>query len=261
MIDWHNIVAGALVGLMVGMTGVGGGSLMSPILILLLGVPPTTAVGTDLWFAGITKSVGSLTHHSQDHVDWPVVLWLAVGSLPAAVLTLITLNFADMHQLRDGLIMQALGIVLILTAIVTLFRLTIVNRVLRMTPRAARERASLKRPLTIASGALLGLLVTLTSVGAGALGVTLLLILYPLRLTAKRLVGTDIAHAVPLTMLAGLGYLMNGHLDLLLLGSLLIGSVPAIIVGARLSAILPERIVQRALAAILAIAGIRMIFH
>lgn len=260
MIEWHNIVAGMLVGLMVGMTGVGGGSLMSPILILLFGVPPATAVGTDLWFAGITKTVGSVTHHSQDHVDWPIVAWLAVGSLPASLITLFLLHMTDLQQVRDGVIMQALGVVLILTAVVTLFRYTIVHRVLRMTPRAARDSEALKRPLTVAAGAVLGGLVTLTSVGAGALGVTLLLILYPLRLSARRLVGTDIAHAVPLTMLAGFGYLLNGSLDLGLLGSLLIGSVPAIIVGSRLSAILPEKVVQRVLAVILAIAGLKMIF-
>lgn len=259
MIDWHQIIAGLLVGLMVGVTGVGGGSLMSPILILLFGVPPTTAVGTDLWFAGITKSVGSMAHHQRNHVDWPVVFWLAVGSLPAALLTLFALNLTDAHAIRDGIVMRSLGGVLILTSVVTLFRFTIVSRALRMVPVAARENQALKRPFTVMAGAVLGILVTLTSVGAGALGVTLLLIVYPLRLTAKRLVGTDIAHAVPLTILAGIGYLLNGKVDLSLLGSLLVGSLPGILVGSWLAAALPEKAVQRALAVILALAGLKMI--
>jgi len=258
--DWLNALAGLLVGTIVGITGVGGGSLMSPILILLFGVAPTTAVGTDLWFAAVTKTAGSIVHHRQDSADLPIVRWLCIGSIPAAILTLFLLFQYDGHQMKNGLIVTLLGGMLILTSFATLFRRQLVNAVIDTDDEARARRFVRYQPvLTIAAGALLGALVTLTSVGAGALGATLLMMLYPLRLTARRLVGTDIMHAVPLTLVGGIGYMIAGSVDLRLLGMLLIGSIPGIIVGSRLTMWLDERVVQRALAVILFVTGLKLV--
>jgi len=258
--DWFNALAGLLVGTIVGITGVGGGSLMSPILILLFGVAPTTAVGTDLWFAAVTKTAGSIVHHRQESADLRIVGWLCAGSIPAAVLTLVLLFEYGGHQMKNGLIVTMLGSMLIITSFATLFRRQLVNAMIDTTDEArARRFIHLQPVLTIAAGAVLGTLVTLTSVGAGALGATLLLMLYPLRLTARKLVGTDIMHAVPLTLVGGIGYMIAGSVDLRLLGMLLIGSIPGIVLGSRMTMWLDERIVQRALALILFITGLKLV--
>ncbi|HUD93075.1 sulfite exporter TauE/SafE family protein [Sphingobium sp.] len=261
--DWLHAVAGLFVGVMVGMTGVGGGSLMAPILILLFGVSPTTAVGTDLWFAAITKSVGGFVHHRHGGAhggpDYEVIRRLCLGSLPAAIIVVILLAQIDAHQIKSGLIMSALGIVLILTAFATLFR----NRFHHWAVHARTDTASnflrYQTGLTVAAGALLGTMVTLTSVGAGALGATLLLALYPLRMRLQRLIATDIVHAVPLTLVAGIGHLWIGNFNLILLLNLLIGSVPGIILGSMLASKVPERVLQPLLATVLLVAGWRLI--
>ncbi|NWK95297.1 hypothetical protein DM806_06390 [Sphingobium lactosutens] len=261
--DWLHAVAGLFVGVMVGMTGVGGGSLMAPILILLFGVSPTTAVGTDLWFAAITKSVGGFVHHRHGGThggpDYEVIRRLCMGSLPAAIIVLILLSQIDAHQIKSGLIMTALGVVLILTAFATLFRSRFHHWAVHARTDTASNFLRYQAGLTVAAGALLGVMVTLTSVGAGALGATLLLALYPLRMRLQRLIATDIVHAVPLTLVAGMGHLWIGNFNLMLLLNLLIGSIPGIILGSMLASKVPERVLQPLLAVVLLVAGWRLI--
>ncbi|MCP1472079.1 hypothetical protein J3E64_003794 [Sphingobium sp. OAS761] len=261
--DWLHAVAGLFVGVMVGMTGVGGGSLMAPILILLFGVAPTTAVGTDLWFAAITKSVGGIVHHRHGGIeggpDYEVIKRLCIGSLPAAIIVLVLLAQVDAHQIKSGLIMKALGGVLVMTAVATLFRSRFHHWAVHARKGTANTFLRYQAGLTVAAGALLGVMVTLTSVGAGALGATLLLALYPLRMRLQRLIATDIVHAVPLTLIAGLGHLWIGNFNLMLLGNLLIGSIPGIIIGSMLASKVSERVLQPLLAVVLIVAGWRLL--
>jgi len=252
-------LSGLLVGLLVGLTGVGGGSLMAPIMILLLGVAPTTAVGTDLWFAAITKTVGGVVHQSLGEPDWQVVRRLAIGSLPASILTSLALAHLGVAHEKQGLIVDALGVLLIATALAWLSWSRVQRTVLGLSPAATARYRRWQPALTILSGAVLGVMVTLTSVGAGALGAVMLFALYPLRMTARRLVGTDIVHAVPLTIVAGIGHLLMGNVDFALLGSLLVGSIPGIIVGSWLATRLPGHIMRPILAGVLAIVGFRML--
>lgn len=253
--DYLHPLSGFLVGTMVGLTGVGGGSLMAPIMILLLGVAPTTAVGTDLWFAALTKMVGGGVHHSQGHADWQVVRRLAYGSLPAAALTLWFLSANGGHQMKSGLVVQMLGAVLIATAVVTLFQRKIYSSAVSIAPDRITEYRRFLPALTVLCGVILGTIVTLTSVGAGALGATMLVMLYPIRMTMQKIVGTDIVHAVPLTMLAGLGYFWMGLVDLSLLGSLLIGSIPGIVIGSSLTKRVNPAFLRVALAIMLVFSG------
>jgi hypothetical protein len=257
--DYAHGLAGLLVGTLVGMTGVGGGSLMAPILVLLLGVAPTTAVGTDLWFAAITKSVGGAVHQRLGDPDWQIVRRLALGSIPASILTLLLLTQLDIGQMRQGLVINALGVILIVTALATLSWRQAHRLALGLEPAAAARYRTLQPALTVTAGAILGFLVTLTSIGAGALGATMLLALYPLRMSATRLVGTDIVHAVPLTVVAGLGHLWMGNVDFSLLGALLIGSIPGIILGSFLATRLSDRFVRPVLAIVLLASGIKML--
>lgn len=259
--DVAHTLSGLLVGIMVGLTGVGGGSLMAPILILLMGVAPTTAVGTDLWFAAITKTAGGVVHHKYGQPDWLVVRRLALGSIPASIVTLYILSLADMGPVKQGLIMQLLGLVLVLTALATLSWNRIRNVAAELeVERAARYR-SYQPALTIVAGAILGVMVSVTSVGAGALGATMLLALYPLRMGPARLVGTDIVHAVPLTLVAGIGHLWLGNVDFGLLGGLLVGSIPGIVIGSFLSTRFAGTIVRPALAIVLVLAGLKMLLQ
>lgn len=261
--DWLHAVAGLFVGLMVGMTGVGGGSLMAPILILLFGVAPTTAVGTDLWFASITKAVGGAVHHHQGGTeggpDYQVIRRLCLGSIPAALIILAILSQMNLGQIRTGIVTTALGGVLIATAVATLLRGRFHRWALAAQLGAEGRLTRLQPVMTVAAGALLGAMVTLTSVGAGAIGATLLLALYPFRMRMQRLVATDIVHAVPLTLVAGLGHLWIGNVDLPLLGSLLIGSLPGIMVGSLVATKASDRVLQPLLAVVLAVVGWRLI--
>ncbi len=257
--DFLHPLSGFLVGMMVGLTGVGGGSLMAPIMILLLGVAPTTAVGTDLWFAAITKFVGGAVHHSQGHADWGVVRRLCWGSLPAAALTLWFLSSTETHQVKSGMIVQLLGGILILTAFVTLGHRRIYAVARQMDGAHVVFFRRIRPMLTMLAGAMLGVVVTLTSVGAGALGATMLVMLYPLRMTPRKVVGTDIVHAVPLTLLAGLGHFWMGNVNLSLLASLLVGSIPGIIIGSRLTSRINVTLLRVALAAMLLFSGVRLL--
>ncbi|HTG39449.1 sulfite exporter TauE/SafE family protein [Sphingomonas sp.] len=256
--EWLNILAGLLVGIIVGITGVGGGSLMSPLLILVFGVAPATAIGTDLWFAAITKSVGGYIHHRHASVDMGVVRLLALGSVPAALMVGLWLWYSGNGHVDSSLLSVSLGIVLILTSISTLFRQRMAGYVQSIPIRSNPAFPAMKRIATVLAGALLGVMVTMTSVGAGALGATMLMMLYPRRLSLRRLVGTDIAHAVPIAFVGGVIHLLFGTVDLSLLGLLLLGSVPGIALGARLASTVPERIVQPVLAAVLLIAGLKL---
>jgi uncharacterized membrane protein YfcA len=249
-------LSGFAVGMLVGFTGVGGGSLMTPLLVLVFGIHATTAVGTDLLYAAATKSVGTLVHGFSGTVDWGIVLRLAAGSVPAAALTLLAM--AHMGKALDaghGVITTVLGVALILTAVAILFRRMITDYFARHGTPSRRTRTV----LTIVLGAVLGVLVSISSVGAGAIGVTVLLVLYPTLPTGK-LVGSDIAHAVPLTLLAGFGHWLMGSVNIALLLSLLTGSIPGIIIGSLLSSRAPDRVLRPILASTLALVGGKLVF-
>jgi len=256
--EFAQIVSGFFVGAIVGLTGVGGGSLMTPLLVLLFGVAPATAVGTDLLYAAITKSGGTWVHARRGSVDWHIVGLLAAGSLPAAALTLALVT----RYVPGGLggsakfITAALGVALLLTAAALLLRrrLLLWSQSHSVDALPPRRRAQ----LTVLTGAVLGALVALSSVGAGALGVTALFFMYP-KLSAVRVVGSDLAHAVPLTLVAGLGHWWFGAVDWNLLGTLLIGSLPGIYLGARLAQRVPERLLRPALAGMLVLVGGKLI--
>ena len=245
-------LAGFVVGILIGLTGVGGGSLMTPLLVLLFNFHPATAVGTDLLYASITKTVGSAAHGWRGTVDWRIVGRLAAGSVPASLLTLgVLYKLGSPSAFVAHVITMVLGAALVLTACAIIFRTSILA--------FAASRRSVENPArtavaTIGLGAALGVLVSLTSVGAGALGVTALLLLYP-KLPIRRIVGTDIAHAVPLTLIGGLGHWLIGSVDLHLLGSLLIGSIPGVIIGSALAGRMADKALQPILAVILLIVG------
>ncbi len=242
------VLAGAMVGFAIGVTGVGGGSLMTPFL-LLLGYPAPVAIGTDLFYAGITKVGGAVSHHRRNHVAWPIVLYLAAGSIPAAIAVHVFLLDAQFQNsaLFEEVLTRSLGAMLIVTCLILVLR----NR-LPKVPRAYMRESFF---LTWVTGVFLGVCVTLSSVGAGAFGAAVLLMLHS-RLSTVRIVGTDIAHAVPLTLIAGLGYLGGGFVDPVLLLSLLLGSLPAIHLGTRVGHLLPERILRVALVMILGSLGL-----
>lgn len=252
-------LAGAFVSFLVGLTGVGGGSLMAPILILIFGINPALAVGTDLWFAAITKSIGGAIHHKFGSPDWPTVYRLAAGSLPAAILTLIWLAVAHGGKLDAGLLMRLLGAALLLTAVLMMLKPRMRDPLKRLRDRMGPSMRSQQMVATVVGGAVVGSLVALTSVGAGALVAVLLTVVYPLRLRAKDIVGTDIIHAVPLTLVAAIGHSWLGNVDTWLLGSLLIGSVPGIIVGSLVSGRVNDHLVRYALAAMLVVSALKMI--
>jgi uncharacterized membrane protein YfcA len=249
------IVSGFVVGAIVGMTGVGGGSLMTPLLIGVFKLNPAVAIGTDLWFAAVTKLGGSVAHARQNHVDWRIVRWLLSGSLPAAIATIAAMHFTGVTRGWASALTLSLGIALLATALVIANKPAWSRLGLKLERWITPER---KGAYTIVAGALLGMLVTLSSIGAGALGATLLVLLFP-RLSAHRIVGTDIAHAVPLTLVAGIGHATLGHVDWGLLGSLLIGSLPGIWVGARLTKSMPEGLIRALLCTSLVMAGIKVI--
>lgn len=256
-IDPRFTLAGFFVGLLVGQTGVGGGSLMTPLLVLLFGVHPVTAVGTDLLYAAATKSVGTMVHGLNNTVDWRIVGRLATGSVPATLATIWAMSHFGLTGPGYGrTISTLLGFMLLLTALSLIFR----RRFLAFAgPVLERATAGRVAPLTIATGAILGFLVTVSSVGAGALGVTALLLLYP-RVPMPVIVGSDIAHAVPLTLVAGIGHLWLGSVDWPLLVSLLSGSIPGVVLGSYLSVRVPDFVLRPMLAAVLALVGVGLVF-
>jgi uncharacterized membrane protein YfcA len=262
MHDIGFIFAGFFVGLIVGLTGVGGGSLMTPILIFFFDVKPYLAVGTDLLFAAFTKAGGTLRLARAGLIDWRIVASLSAGSLPAAGLTLLALQeLGPAGAVVQGLITDTLGAALLLTAAATLYK-AVRGKALPASVRPGEEaRAAQPRhwSLPLLLGAVVGALVTLTSVGAGAIGVSVLLLIYPL-LPLPRIVAADIAYAVPLTLVAGLGHASLGSVDWSLLAKLLAGSLPGIWLGSHLMHRVNERVTRSTLSVLLAWAGVRLIF-
>ncbi len=253
---FYYICAGFAVGLLVGLTGVGGGSLMTPILMIFFNVKAIVAVGTDLLYASITKSVGIFAHGKLGNIDWKIVRLLAFGSIPAAIATTFYLRYSGIASDETvASIKFWLGIALLLTSLSVLFR----NQLTKLSKTGHWVNPSYTPTLTLVLGLILGFMVTLTSVGAGALGVTALLILYP-KVPITRIVGTDVAHAVPLTLVAGLGHASLGTVDYQLLGTLLIGSIPGIWIGSHLSAKVAEHWVRTVLALILVYVGQKLAF-
>ena len=243
-------------GLLVGLTGVGGGSLMTPLLVLLFGFHPATAVGTDLLYASITKSVGTVVHHKGQTVDWRIVGGLASGSIPAAIVTLFVMSRTGATTTHSPMILNLmLGGALLLTSFAVFFRPWILRWAGEHIDAMADRRVT---RWTVILGATLGVLVSITSVGAGALGTTALLILYP-KLPVSRIAGSDIAHAVPLTLIAGLGHLLMGSVDFVLMISLLAGSIPGIIIGSLLGSRASDSVLRPILAVTLLIVSIRLL--
>ena len=248
VIDPVYVTSGFGVGLLVGMTGVGGGSLMTPLLILLFGIHPSTAVGTDLLYAAATKTGGGMVHGWARSIHWPAVKRLASGSIPASILTLVVLWQLDLNSgAARSLINVVLSFALLLTAASLIFRRAILDSLGRRLERL--DDGAIARA-TVLVGATLGMLVSISSVGAGAVGVTALLLLYP-RLPMARIVGSDIAHAVPLTLIAGMGHWAMGAIDWHLMGVLLVGSLPGIVIGSYCATRVPETALRLLLAATL----------
>lgn len=249
-------LAGLFVGILVGMTGVGGGSLMTPILVLLFGFHPAVAVGTDLLYAAVTKSVGSAVHGWRRSVEWRIVGRLAAGSLPAACLSLLVLSHMGRPSAATAhLITVALGLALLATGLSLVFR----RQILAWSSAHRVDRGEVRTTiLTILLGVVIGVAVALTSVGAGAIGATVLLALYP-RLSISRIAGTDIAHAVPLALVSGMGHWWMGNVDVSLLASLLLGSVPGIVIGSLVASRVDEGRLRLILAVTLIIVGVQLI--
>jgi len=259
--DWLYTASGFLVGLIVGVTGVGGGSLMTPLLVLVFGVSPATAVGTDLLYASITKALGGWVHGRNGTVDWKVVGLLSLGSFPAALATIALLKYLalDEKTLR-GLVTSVLSVALLATATVLLLKEQIRKLAQRQDGTVYELHHRYLPGATIATGVIVGTLVTISSIGAGVLGTVALLFLYP-RMSPVKVVGTDIVHAVPLTAVAGMGHMALGTVDFVLLGSLLLGSLPGIYIGSHLSAKVPEKVLRPLLATMLLIIGIKMVMY
>ncbi|MFL6623732.1 MAG: sulfite exporter TauE/SafE family protein [Sulfurifustis sp.] len=258
--EWAYSFSGLVVGFLVGLTGMGAAALMTPLLVLFFGIAPATAVGTDLLYSSITKAGGAWVHGRRGQVNLHIVGWLAGGSVPAAFATAWVLNtFHAKGASFSSVVNPVLGIALILTASALLFRETLRRTARHRTKSDRIELPAYLIPLTIATGAALGVLVTLSSVGAGTLGIAVLFSLYP-RLPTAKIVGTDIAHAVPLTGIAGLGYLFMGNIDFALLGYLLLGSLPGIYLGSHLSGRFPEQMLRPVIACLLAGMGGRLIW-
>ncbi len=267
------ILAGVLVGFCVGVTGVGGGSLMTPILISLFRIEPHIAIGTDLLYAAISKFCGSLVHAKKMNIVWPIVIWLAVGSIPASFATHWVLeNYLSQSTHYKMLLTMVLGFMLTLTGISIMFRGSIekffnkyrsqqaLDMSLDLSRSKVAEQAKKKRGFIIFMGIVLGVFVTLSSVGAGAFGIMALIIMFP-NLPMIRIIGSDVVHAVLLTLVAGLGHMSSGNVDFALLGWLLCGSIPAIVVGTLVSSRLPEKIIRKVLGITLFALGVNFMIN
>jgi uncharacterized protein len=251
-------LAGAITGFIVGLTGVGGGALMTPILLLFFGIAPHTAIGTDLWFAAITKIAIASVHRGDGTIDWLVLRRLWLGSLPASAATTLWIRANIFDASSASILQKAIAAAVVLTAIGLVVQAPLRRRADRRYLELAEKYAAWQAPATVAAGAVLGIIVTLTSVGAGALGAVMLVYLYPTRLSPPRLVATDVAHAIPLAMFAGFGHLLTGGVDGRLLGSLLLGSIPAGVIAGSLSARLPHAAVRGALSLVLVVVGLKL---
>lgn len=255
------IIAGALTGFLIGLVGVGGGALMTPILLLIFGIAPSVAVGTDLWFAALTKMVATKVHNKkQGTIDWQVVRRLWAGSLTTALITIIYLKYNPITGDAIPMMKTIIGIVVIITALSMIFqkKLHSFGRNFRVTD--GDHFKALQMPMTVFAGAVIGFLVAYTSIGAGTLGAVFILYLYPLRMVkTQRLVATDLVHAIPLALFAGMGHLGIGNVDFPLLFNLLVGSIPAVWVGATVSSKLPHKTLQIILSVVLIIIGYQLL--
>ncbi len=253
------VAGGCVIGFLIGMTGVGAGSLTTPLLISGFGLPPPVAVGTDLLFASITKASAAWRHQRLANIDWSILRWLAAGSLPGAtaVLAWLYIGHPETEALAQ-IIRKALGYSLLASAGAN----ALYPWLARHEVLAAFDlrNAGRGRIATVGLGVILGFLVGLTSVGAGAIGVVVLMVLYP-SLLARRLIGTDIVHAIPLTFIAGVGHLGMGSVDFNVLGLLLLGSIPGIAVGSRITGIIPDWLLRIALAIVLLNAGVFLLLR
>jgi uncharacterized membrane protein YfcA len=255
VLDGIAIASGLGVGLIVGITGVGGGSLMTPLLLSVFKLSPAVAIGTDLWFASLTKMSGSVAHARHGHVNWPIVRRMLAGSIPASIATIALMHLTGVTKGWASALTFSLGIALLLTAVVVAFKQSWQPLGLKLERWIPETR---KPALMVALGLVLGVLVSLSSIGAGAIGSTLILLIYP-RMRARDIVGTDIAHAVPLTLVAGIGHASLGNVNWELLVSLLIGSLPGIWLGAQLTRRLPDGVVRSLLCVSLLMAGWKVI--
>ena len=254
----YYVISGFAVGILVGLTGVGGGSLMTPLLTLLFGVSPTVAVGTDLAFASITKSAGTLTHKIRGTVNWPIVRLLCIGALPAALIAAYFLkHFGALDKEIGQIIRYSIAGSVLLTVVALIFKSKMLAWLNRHPEKQLQGRNL--AIATVVSGAVLGVLVTVSSIGAGAIGATLLVMLYP-RLSAAEIAGTDIAYAVPLTAIAAMGHWWLGSIDWILLISLLIGSIPGITLGSMAARAVPEKVLRVLLATTLTLVAAKLIF-
>jgi uncharacterized protein len=253
--------AGLFVGAMVGLTGVGGGSLMTPILVLLFGQSPVVAVGTDLVFSATTKLVATASFGYSRRVDWRIVGRLAIGSLPGAAAVVI---WFWLTRRTPGVIEEvtsrALAVILAAAAVALLLQGPLRRLGLKLTSGWLIRAERFTLPLTVIAGLFLGVGVSLTSVGAGALGVVALLALYPLRLSGDRLIATDIAHALPVTIIAAAGHALLGHVDLRILACLLLGSIPGVLIASRAAIRLPPQLTHGLIAIMLAVVSGRLLF-
>lgn len=256
--DPNLISAGAVIGFFVGLTGMGGGSMMTPLLILMFGVSPALAVGTDLWFAAITKLFASRVYHGHGLIDWKIARKLWTGSLTGCLVTTIFMSLYSVTNEVVGFLKVSISIAVMITAVGLIFRKSLHELGTRKEIGNEKRFKSFQGPLTIVTGFILGVLVTLTSVGAGVLGTVFLTYLYPIRLSTPRLVATEVIHAIPLAAFAGIGSLVIGNVNVHLLKNLLTGSIPTVILGAYLSSRLPHGMVRIILAIVLLSMGVKL---
>ena len=274
--DFRYSLAGLFVGILIGLTGMGGGSLLAPILILFFHVPPVWAVSTDLAYSTVTKAVGSIFHIREKHVNFKVAFWLACGSVPATFISVLLVQYVRKHygHFINGFIIQAIGCVLILVAVLLFFRPYILRFSEKRSLETQKQEAlsskvvatvnakpweRFYRPLlTVLIGAFVGFLVGLTSVGSGTLVIVSIVMLYP-KLTAKELVGTDIFQGFMLVASGAIAYFFVGTINWTITGLLLIGSLPGVIIGSQLSKYIPNRFMRPVLAVVLAVSGFKLI--
>ncbi len=258
--EYTYVLTGGLVGLVIGLTGVGGGSLMTPILIIAFGINPIIAVGTDLLYAAITKCSGVFFHHKKQNVNWSIVRLLALGSIPSSLITHLIISYYDVSaESYNILITRILSVMLMLTAFVIWYKDRITQK-MNVDMTTDIQPPISRQALTIVSGVFLGIVVTISSVGAGALGTAILFLLYP-NTPAIKIIGTDLAHAVPLTAIAGLGHLSQQHVSMPLLLGLLTGGIPMVYLGSQLGKRLSDQFLRAIIATMLFSLGLKLALH